>query len=62
MVEQPTDIAPEVAATMLEFSRTAVQPAMRAEGDPFGPEQPCPPDRPAAEQLAAFLGRRVSGS
>jgi uncharacterized protein (TIGR03086 family) len=54
-----TDLDPDVAAAMLEMSRQRITAALRGEGRPFGDEQPCPEDRPVADQLAAFLGRRV---
>ncbi|HLH28150.1 MAG TPA: TIGR03086 family metal-binding protein [Acidimicrobiales bacterium] len=57
---QPTDIEPDLSERMLAVARERVQPAFRGEGRPFGEEQPCDPDRPAADRLAAFLGRRVS--
>jgi uncharacterized protein (TIGR03086 family) len=44
---QSTDLDPELAQRQL------------AAGRPFGAEQPCSPDRPPADQLAAFLGRKV---
>ncbi len=57
---QDTDLAPELAAQLLEQSRQAIQPAFRSEeGTIFGPEQQAPEGAPAADQLAAFLGRTV---
>lgn len=56
---QPTDLDPELARDLLAAARQLVGPAFRGPGGPFGAEQACPPDRPAADQLAAFLGRRV---
>lgn len=57
---QSTDLAPELAAPLLEQSRQAIQPAFRSdEGTIFGPEQQAPEGAPAADQLAAFLGRSV---
>ncbi len=57
---QDTDLAPDLAAQLLEQSRQAIQPAFRSdEGTIFGPEQQAPDGAPAADQLAAFLGRTV---
>jgi uncharacterized protein (TIGR03086 family) len=56
---QSTDLDPELAAEALAASRERISPAFRGEGRPFGAEQACPPDRPVADQLAAFLGRVV---
>jgi uncharacterized protein (TIGR03086 family) len=57
---QTTDLAPELAAQLLAGARMAIQPSFRnPEGNPFGPEQPAPAGAGNADQLAAFLGRRV---
>ena len=58
---QSTDIDPELAGQLLDGARMFVQPAFRGEDGkaPFGPEQQPPPDASSADQLAAFLGRRV---
>jgi uncharacterized protein (TIGR03086 family) len=57
---QSTDLAPELAAVVLEQSRQAIQPGFRGEeGAPFGPEQEAPAGATNADQLAAFLGRTV---
>lgn len=56
---QPTDLDPELASYLLGAVRERVGPDARGPGKFFGDEQPCPPDRPAADQLAAFLGRKV---
>ena len=58
---QSTDLDPEVAAEMLAVAGEIVQPAFRGPGRPFGAEQPCSPDRPPADRLAAFLGRGEHG-
>ena len=57
---QPTDVDPELAAEMLEDSRKRITTDFRGQGRPFGEEQPCDPGRPAADRLAAFLGRDVA--
>ncbi len=57
---QSTDLAPELAAALLAGSRMAIQPSFRnPEGNPFGPEQQAPAGACNADQLAAFLGRKV---
>ena len=57
---QSTDLAPELAAQLLVGSRAAIQPGFRSpEGNPFGPEQTAPAGACSADQLAAFLGRKV---
>ena len=57
---QDTDLAPGLAAMLLEQSRQAIQPAFRSEeGTIFGMEQAAPDGAPPADQLAAFLGRSV---
>jgi len=57
---QDTDLAPELAAPLLEQSRQSIQPAFRSEeGTVFGMEQPAPEGASTADQLAAFLGRSV---
>ncbi|MHB8466084.1 MAG: TIGR03086 family metal-binding protein [Acidimicrobiales bacterium] len=56
---QATDLDPELSAEALAASKANISPAFRGPGRPFAEEQPCPPGRPAADQLAAFLGRTV---
>lgn len=58
---QNTDLAPELAASLLEQSQQSIQPEFRGpDGQaPFGPEQVAPAGASAADQLAAFLGRQV---
>jgi uncharacterized protein (TIGR03086 family) len=56
---QSTDLDPELAQRQLAAARERVRPEFRGPGRPFGAEQPCSPDRPPADQLAAFLGRKV---
>ncbi len=59
---QSTDLDPELAAQLLEGSRASIQDAFRGpdgSGAPFGPKQEAPAGSPAADQLAAFLGRVV---
>jgi uncharacterized protein (TIGR03086 family) len=57
---QSTDLDPELATQQLAAARQGVRPEFRGPGRPFGEEQPCPSDRPPADQLAAFLGRKVA--
>jgi len=56
---QPTNLDTELAAQVLAATRQHLGPEFRGPGKPFGEEQPCPGDRPPADQLAAFLGRAV---
>lgn len=57
---QSTDLAPALADQLLTGARMAIQPGFRnAEGHPFGPEQSAPAGASNADQLAAFLGRKV---
>jgi uncharacterized protein (TIGR03086 family) len=57
---QSTDLDPELASRLLEQARAAVSDAMRnSEGNPFGPEVAAPEGAGAADQLAAFYGRRL---
>jgi len=57
---QATDLAPDLAATLLTGAKQNIPAAFRnEEGNPFGPEQTAPQGAGAADQLAAFLGRRV---
>jgi uncharacterized protein (TIGR03086 family) len=57
---QDTDLEPELAAQLLVRAREMIQPAFRSEeGTVFGPEQPAPASASNADQLAAFLGRKV---
>ncbi|MGE2814022.1 TIGR03086 family metal-binding protein [Mycobacterium heidelbergense] len=56
---QSTDLDPELAAEQLAAVRALVGPQFRGPGKPFAEEQPCAPERAAADQLAAFLGRKV---
>ncbi|MEL7157969.1 MAG: TIGR03086 family metal-binding protein [Actinomycetota bacterium] len=57
---QSTDLAPELAAGLLQQSKMSIQDDFRGpEGAPFGAEQPCPEGASNADQLAAFLGRTV---
>lgn len=55
---QDTNLAPELAAVLLEQSRQSISEDFRGpEGAPFGAETQAAPDAPVADQLAAFLGR-----
>ncbi len=57
---QGTDLAPELAAQLLTSAKVSISPAFRSEdGAVFGPEQPAPAGACEADQLAAFLGRKV---
>ena len=56
---QSTDLDPELATEQLAAVRAFVGPQFRGPGMPFGGEQPCSSERAPADQLAAFLGRKV---
>lgn len=56
---QSTDIEPELAAEQLAFVHAFVGPQFRGPHKPFREEQPCSSERAPADQLAAFLGRKV---
>jgi len=58
---QPTDLDPELAEYVLAFSKQMMsRPGLRGDDRPYGEEQPCGDGRPAADQVAAFLGRELS--
>jgi uncharacterized protein (TIGR03086 family) len=59
---QSTDLDPQLASQLLEGARLLIQPAFRGPDGvaPFGEEQPAPAGATAADQLAAFLGRRCT--
>jgi uncharacterized protein (TIGR03086 family) len=57
---QSTDLDPVLATEQLAAARQGVRPEFRGPGRAFGQEQPCSSDRPPADQLAAFLGRKVA--
>lgn len=56
-----TDLAPELAAGVLEGAKATIPAAMRGEDgkSPFGAIQDAPEGATNADRLAAFLGRRV---
>jgi uncharacterized protein (TIGR03086 family) len=56
---QSTDLDPELATEQLAAVRAFVGPQFRGPGKPFHPEEPCSAQRAPADQLAAFLGRKV---
>ncbi|CAM4127311.1 putative Actinobacterial protein [Mycobacterium basiliense] len=56
---QSRDLDPELATEQLAAVRGFVVPQFRGPGKPFGDEQPCSAQRSPADQLAAFLGRKV---
>ena len=59
---QPTDLDPELAEYVLAFSKQMMtRPGLRGAGRPFGEEQSCDDGRPAADRVAAFLGRQLGG-
>jgi uncharacterized protein (TIGR03086 family) len=56
---QPTDLDPELADALLEGAKARMQGRPRGPDGtaPFGPEVLVDDDAPAADRLAAFLGR-----
>lgn len=58
---QNTDLNPELAAQLLEGAKASIPDQFRGEDGkmPFGPQQEAPPGASNADQLAAFLGRKV---
>jgi len=56
---QSTDLDPELATQQLAAVRAFVGPQFRGPGKPFQDEEPCSSERALADQLAAFLGRKV---
>jgi len=57
---QNADLAPELATALLNGAKVAISPAFRSEdGAVFGLEQQAPAGASPADQLAAFLGRKV---
>ncbi len=57
---QDTDLAPEMAEALMVQAVAHMAHAPRGdEPAPYGPEQTAPPGAPAADRLAAFLGRAV---
>jgi uncharacterized protein (TIGR03086 family) len=58
---QPTDLDPELAEYVLAFSKQMMsRPGLRGDGRPYGEEQLCDDKRPAADRVAALLGRKLS--
>ena len=58
--DQKPDFDQTFAEQLLAGARKAINPAFRSpEGHVFGPEQPIADTAPAADRLAAFLGRKV---
>jgi uncharacterized protein (TIGR03086 family) len=56
---QSTDLDPQLAEQLLGFAQGAIPDAWRGpEPAPFGPVVDAPADAPAADRLAAFLGRQ----
>jgi uncharacterized protein (TIGR03086 family) len=57
---QSTDLDPELAAQLLEFARVALHEEMRGPDGvaPFGLEVRVDDGAPAADRLAAFMGRQ----
>ncbi|HEY1828249.1 MAG TPA: hypothetical protein VGF87_09515, partial [Acidimicrobiales bacterium] len=60
-IGQPTDLDPALAAKILDTVRPMLPDAFRgADGEaPFGPAVEVSASAPAADQLAAFMGRQI---
>lgn len=56
---QSTDLDPELAQELLDAASATIPDHFRGEGMPFGPKVIPPDGAPAADKLAAFLGRAV---
>ncbi len=57
---QDTNLDPQLASQLLAGAKQAIPDAFRGpEGAPFGPQQSAPEGASQADQLAAFLGRKV---
>ena len=58
---QNTDLNPQLAAQLLEGAKASIPDQFRGEDGkmPFGPQQEAPAGASNADQLAAFLGRKV---
>ena len=55
-----TDLDHELGEAIYAATSPILGDSLRGEGRPFGVQQPCPPDRPIADRMAAFLGRTVT--
>jgi uncharacterized protein (TIGR03086 family) len=56
---QSTDLAPEASTHLLAVATAMMGSEGRSAEGNFGAVQTCAPDAPAADHLAAFLGRNV---
>ena len=58
---QPSDLNPELASQVLDNAKKAIPDTFRGPDGkaPFGPALDAPAGAPPADQLAAFLGRKV---
>jgi uncharacterized protein (TIGR03086 family) len=55
----PADLPADLVEHTLAMWRERIGDSLRQPGGPFGPQQPVSDDAPAADRLAAFLGRKV---
>ena len=55
-----TDLDHELGEAIYAATSPILGDSLRGEGRPFGVQQPCPPERPIADRMAAFLGRPVT--
>lgn len=57
---QYTDLAPNLAGQLLIGTKQFISPGLRSlDGAVYGPEQSAPVNASKADELAAFLGRKV---
>ena len=57
---QDTDLNAELAESLMDLAVAHMAHVQRGEEPaPYGPKQPAPTGAPAADRLAAFLGRSV---
>lgn len=56
---RPADLDEDLCEQALAMTRTFMRDAMRGPGRAFAAEQPAPAGAPAADRLAAWLGRPV---
>jgi len=54
-----SDLDRELGEAIFAATAPVLSPSLRGDGRPFGDEQFCAPDRPVADRLAGFLGRKV---
>jgi uncharacterized protein (TIGR03086 family) len=58
-LKTPADLPDDLVERTLAMWRERIGDSLRQPGGPFGAQQPVSDDAPAADRLAAFLGRKV---